>query len=279
MVAAAPLIAPPKIPERMPPHAPFRTGAPRFAPALRPIEPSRWLAPDSEAHVMDWKRAVLSNPDASHRAISGSERAAAEAAEHVCDALGASAQGDLVAASSLLSDDLVVMTPGDGGWVCAALTLTAPTFFAIDNVIGRSISALHGPVPDARRLSTRIERVFDGLQPGVVLERFNWTLQAGLDRFTPCAAPLHARAARIPAAAAEDHLHLRVERQTLSKLPATGAVLFTIRVCLDPVAALPAADRPMLAAAWRALGADGRAYKGWAAYENLAAAVFESWGV
>jgi hypothetical protein len=43
--------------------------------------------------------------------------------------------------------------------------------------------------------------------------------------------------------------------------------------------ALAPADRAALAAAWRGLGEPGRAYKGWAAYEALAAAAFDAWDV
>jgi hypothetical protein len=269
----------PDIPARRPPHAPFRAGAPRFVPALRPIERDAWLLPDSEAHVLDWKQALLTDARTSVRLTPGGGEAAAEAADCVGEALGRACHGDLVAASRGLSDDLVVMAPGPGGWTCVALTLTAPTFFSIDAVIGRDLAALHGPTPDSARLSARIARVFDGLAPGVMLERFNWTLQAGAERHTPDAAPLHALAQASDPGGALDILHLRVERQTLCALPHTGAVLFTIRVCLDPLAALARADRAGLANAWRSLEPAGRAYKGWAAYERLAAAAFSAWAV
>ena len=70
-----------------------------------------------------------------------------------------------------------------------------------------------------------------------------------------------------------------MERQTITRLPGAGAVLFTIRVCLDPVAALEPEDRRALASAWRGLGPDGRAYKGWAALEALVEAAFNAWAV
>ena len=271
--------APPEIPRRTPPHAPFRAGAPRFTPALRPIDPARWLTPDTEAHVLDWKQEMLDRPDAVFRLEECGADAAAEAADSVGAALGLPVNGDLVAASRAVSDDLVVMVPGADGWTCGALTLTAPTFFAIGDVIGRGVAALHGPVPDGAGLSARIERVFNGLRPGQVLERFNWTLQAGPERFTPDAAPLRARAKAADPSQALDLLHLRVERQTIIKLERTGAVLFTIRVGLDPVAHLAPGDRAALAAAWRGLGAKGRAYKGWSAYELMVQAAFRIWGV
>ncbi len=263
---------------RPPPHAPYRAGAPRFTPALRPIAPAAWLTPDTEAHVLDWKREWLAQPGAVFRQSPQGDAAAAEAARQVGAALGAPA-GDLVTASALVSDDLVVMAPEAGGWVCRALTLTAPTFFSIDDAFGRDLLALHGPVPDGARLAQRIGRVFDGLRPGLALERFNWTIQCGPERRAPDAAPLRARARTLALDQGEETLHLRVERQTISKLPQTGAVLFTIRVCLDPLSAIPVQNRASLGQAWRTLGATGRAYKRWDVMEQLTAAVFDRWGV
>ncbi|MGX6646365.1 heme-dependent oxidative N-demethylase subunit alpha family protein [Maricaulaceae bacterium MS644] len=264
---------------RRPPHTPFRAGAPRFTPALAPIDPAIWLAPDTEARVLDWKAGLLAQPDLVVRQAGAGVPAASEAALAVEAALGASRTGDLRAASHLISDDLVVMEHVDGLWICSALTLTAPTFFSIDDVFGHDLRALHGPVPDGARLASRIARVFDNVRAGLVLERFNWTLQAGPERFTPDAAPLRALAARADPEAALDLLHLRVERQTIARLPQTRAVLFTIRVCLDPLSALAHGDRAVLAQAWRALGPEGRAYKGWTALEALVEAAFSRWQV
>ncbi|MGJ3230707.1 MAG: heme-dependent oxidative N-demethylase subunit alpha family protein [Oceanicaulis sp.] len=264
---------------RRPPHAPFRAGAPRFVPALAPIDPASWFRPDTEAHVLGWKSALLDSPRVSVRQADHASSAAAEAARAVETALGAAPTADLIEASRRVSDDLVVMERGPSGWRSTALTLTAPTFFSIDAAFGRDLAALHGPVPDGARLAGRVARVFDHLRPGQVLERFNWTLQPGDERHTPDAAPMRALAAASAPSAALDLLHLRVERQTISKLPQSGAVLFTIRVCLDPITALAREDRPRLAEAWRALGPEGRAYKGWAALEPLTRAAFARWSV
>jgi len=264
---------------RRPPFTPFRSGAPRFLPALAPIDLAFWLAPDSEAHVLDWKSGLLDRPGAVFRQAEDAAPAAEEAACAVEAALGVSRSGDLLSASRLVSDDLVVMEREAGAWVCTALTLTAPTFFAIDAVHRRDLAALHGPVPDGGRLAGRIGRVFDHVRAGQVLERFNWTLQPGAERHAPDAAPLRAAAQAADPAQALDFLHLRVERQTIRRLPQTGAVLFTIRVCLDPVAAIAPADRPALAEAWRTLGPRGRAYKGWPALDRLTEAAFGRWDV
>lgn len=257
-----------------PPHAPWRAGPPRFNVGLRPIDPALWLFPDSEANVLDWKAGLLSRPELVLRQAPAARAAAHEAAARVC-AEAAAPAGDLLAAAHLVSDDLVVMTRGDDGrWLTGAIVLSAPTFFSVDHAFGRDLTALHGPVPQGDQLAARIARVFDALRPGQVLERFNWTLQWGGERFTPDAAPLRAAAQAAAVSAARGHLHVRVERQTIIKLPETGAVLFTIRVCLDPVVSLGPDEIAALAAAWRGLGAEGRSYKGWAVLERHAGAVF-----
>ncbi|MCC5995456.1 MAG: DUF3445 domain-containing protein [Oceanicaulis sp.] len=259
-----------------PPHAPWRAGAPRFTVGLRPIDPASWLFPDSEAHVLNWKAGLLARPQEVWRQAPDAGPAADEAAAMVCAEAGAP-EGGLIAAARLVSDDLVVMTRGDDGrWLTGAIVLSAPTFFSVDHAFGRDLTALHGPVPDGEALAARIARVFDAVRPGQVLQRFNWTLQWGGARFTPDAAPLRAAAAAAPETQARAHLHVRVERQTVVKLPGIGAVLFTIRVCLDPVRAFAADEIAALAQAWRGLGPEGRSYKGWAALERHAQAVFAS---
>ncbi len=263
---------------RVPPHAPYRAGAPTFTPNMKPLALDAWLTPDTEAYVLDWKHGLLTEPDRILRQSPEGAPAAVEAARLVGQALGTPCD-TLIGASALVSDDLVIMEKRGDAWLCSGLTLTAPTFFSIDDAYGRELAALHGPVPDGHRLAARIGRVFDGLRPGLVLERFNWTLQCGSDRHTPDGTALRNRAAHIAAKDAEAILHLRVERQTIRRLPDTGAVLFTIRVCLDPLTVIPASDRAPLAHAWRALKGEGRTYKRWDAMERLVSGVFADWSV
>ena len=64
-----------------------------------------------------------------------------------------------------------------------------------------------------------------------------------------------------------EHVFLRLERQTLRKLPDSGAILFTIRIYIDPFEALEShADGPAIAGALVAqvqeLTPEQMAYKG-----------------
>ncbi len=267
---------------RRPPYAPFRTGAPEFIVGLKPIALEAWLKPDPEAHAIQEKRDLLTTKrEEVHRARPEALATERELEALVTEALGpANAFDDpspLVRASARVSDDLVLLARDGDEWRVIALTLCSPTFFSAAHAFDKSLWGLHGPVPDklgadgTQALAPRIGRMFDNLRDGLVLERFNWTVQAGPERYTPDGAPLRARAEAAAENEALDLLHLRVERQTVRLLPQTGAVLFTIRISLDPLRAVFAEEgaREDFAKAWENAPAHVRGYKKWAAYERL----------
>lgn len=256
-------------------HAPYEEAA-DFTIGLRPIPEASWLE-SGEADPAARKDPLT----AAHRDIvwgetEGSRPGQAEAAELIAAALGAPLDGEdlppLLAAARRVPDDLVLMEKTGGQWRVSALSLCAPTFFTAHEVIGRALGDIHGPVHGfADRFLTRVVRIFDGLRPGLVLERRNWSVVNSSETFTPDSAPIRAGIADIDLARAGAELFVRVERQTLRRLPSTGGALFTIRVWLSPLDDL-ASDPPRLAAfarAWREATADFRAYKRLALYDEL----------
>ena len=42
-----------------PPFTPWRDGPPHFIVGLKPIEPARWLLPDTETHSLPERRALV----------------------------------------------------------------------------------------------------------------------------------------------------------------------------------------------------------------------------
>jgi hypothetical protein len=262
---------------RTPPYLPYLAGPPGLAPGLKPIDPDKWLVPDSEAGAWLPEKTVLMRTHRSHVfADTGVPDPIMEVANAVLDLAGTGGDtwdSPLEHAASRVSDDLCILLPNARGeWVLRAASLVAPTFWSLAEKIGQPLAGLHRAVPDASPvLVSRISRMFDALRPGNVLERFNWTVQAGPARFTPSSAPLKAMARATPDDAALELLHFRVERQTISKLHETGAVVFTIRICTDPLsAALPDAHHVRaFKAAWDGIDPDLGAYKGWPAYDRL----------
>lgn len=256
-------------------HAPWEDGA-DFQIGLSPVAPEAWLE-GGEADPAARKDALRAlHPDLVWAEIEGSRAGQQEALELVQAASRRRSDRPdlppLLAAAGLVADDLVLMEKAAGEWRVAALSLTSPTFFTAGEVIGKGLGALHGPVTGFEdRFLRRVVRIFDGLRPDLILQRRNWTLVNSAEGFTPDAAPIRARIGEIAPEAAGEALHLRVERQSLRRLPRTGGALFTIRVWLTPLDALRGQPRRLaaFAQAWRAASPEFRAYKQLHLYDAL----------
>lgn len=255
---------------RTPPYLPFLKGPPDFSPNLKPIAPEHWLLPDTEADIwLDDKRKLMVNK---RSIVVGGDIDGAPAQElldmvqaHVPTLLDNGWPSALESAASLVSDDLCLLEEGRAGdWRLTAGVLCAPTFWSLQERIGLDLGGLHGPVPGGDpELSGRIGRVFTRLEPGIVLERLNWTVQAGSAHHTPHRPKVTGQTV--------DDLCLRVERQTVRKLPETGAVLFTIRICIDPLLPIlrDVSQREAFEDAWLGAAKRVRGYKYWHELENL----------
>lgn len=150
-------------------------------------------------------------------------------------------------AGQLVQEDLCLMERGEGGWTLTAASVSFPTRWRLADKIGRPLGAIHDPVPGfADKLAAPVARFFDRLKVERPVWRLNWSLLDDPALFQPTGHGRTGRDASVTGANAGDRLWLRVERQTLSRLPESGAVLFTIRVHRWPLARL--AERPEAAA-------------------------------
>jgi hypothetical protein len=126
----------------------------------------------------------------------------------------------------------------------------------LDEKIGKPLAEVHGAVPlYDERLARPVDRLMNTLRDGKLVERLNWSLIDDPALFQPGGKWRRETDGAITAENAGDALFLRVERQTLSTLPCSGAVLFTIRVHVYPLARIAADGKVAgdLAAAVRAL--------------------------
>ena len=287
-------------------HTPYDGARQPFSIGLAPIDTARWIEPDARlADELARKEALI----AGRRDVVWREEAATHAAQgEVRDAIaefltarfpdlykpeGAGlrvvpadrlvalddGEAPLLAASRLVQDDLCLMRRGDAGWRLAAASLCFPSSWSLAEKFGRPLHEIHAPVPGlAGRMGEMIARIFDNMKPGALLERFNWSIYGDNRLHHPETRtdPLRKFPADVPVM---ERAHIRVERQTLRRMPVSGDILFTIRVHADPLAALARHPRgPSLAAGLRvqllALNAGQLAYKGLTqAQERLAAAL------
>lgn len=265
-------------------HAPWEMSA-DFSIGLAPIAPDAWLE-GGEADPARRKDALLATAQALVWAETpGSMAGQAEALEMVEASLGVRADRadlpPLLAAARLIPDDLCLMEKREGQWRLSALSLSAGSFFTAEEAIGKSLAELHGPVNGfSERFLSRVQRIFEGLRPDLILQRRNWTLLNSAELHTPHSAPIRARIGEIQSDEAGTSLTLRVERQTLRRLPRTGGALFTIRVWVAPLAAVAETPERLaaFASAWRSAPAEFRAYKRLDLYDDLVAGFLAAQG-
>jgi hypothetical protein len=114
-----------------------------------------------------------------------------------------------------------------------------PTDWRLSEKIGKPLHAVHEPIHGyAEQLSQGVDRFMENLRTGEIYGRTNMFVMPSDDlRYMPLDPP-ELRYAHVTAQNAGDVLHVRCERETLVRLPRSGAIVFTIGVYRNALAAL-----------------------------------------
>jgi dimethylamine monooxygenase subunit A len=268
---------------------PFAGGQWRLHMGLRAVKPEHWLELDKDfaAELAEKRTLLAARPKEIFAALPECEDAARElltllaahlphhhpdfyrsdggrlvnlATGEIAD-LGTRALHPLDRAGRLVQEDLCLMQAGGDGYVLTGASLAAPNRWRLAEKLGRPLVGIHDVVPGYDdTLARPVARFMEELRAGRIAGRVNWGIADRPDRFQPVPLP---RAEPITAADAGRRLYLRIERQTLRKLPATGAVLFTIKTKIAPLAAAlqSRTDAADLAAAIRTMPQEMQRYK------------------
>ena len=255
---------------------PYDGSSKLFQIGLKPLDFSEWIEVDERlpAYLEEKERLAAAYPDEVFVAEAGTEAAQAEAlallAAHLperfpdiyrrtgetVEIIPASRSvrlddptlPSLKVAASLVQEDLVLMQRGETGWRLAAGSLSFPSSWRLREKFGRSIDEVHAPVPGfgaGTRNAELIARMFDNLRPAIAVIRWNWSIYGDAELYHPESAAPDTR----QFGERTENVFMRAERQTLRKLPQSGAILFTIHIHVDPLAALEQqADAPTIAA-------------------------------
>jgi hypothetical protein len=148
-------------------------------------------------------------------------------------------------AGRLVQEDLCLMQASPAGYRLVAAVLCFPAHWRLADKLGQPLAGIHAPVPGfTERLAGPVDRFFANLQTERPVWRLNWSLTGTPARFLPH----RSQPVEVTADTAGERLWLRVERQTLRRLPASGDVLFGIRTYVTALAAAidgPAAARAL----------------------------------
>jgi dimethylamine monooxygenase subunit A len=164
---------------------------------------------------------------------------------------GGPASSTLARAALLVQEDLVLMRKSPEGWRLVAASLCFPSAWNLLEKFRKPLHDIHAPVPEfgkGTRNASMIERIFDNLRVDEPVLRWNWSLHDDMLLYHPHSNSGPGR--RFGEGDLRDKVILRLERQTLRKLPKSGDILFTIRIQVNPLEVLERhPDGPALATA------------------------------
>ena len=238
-------------------------------PGLQPLEPARWLQVDDAygAQLAEKARLVAVRLPDVHALPDAARPAAVElmalVLAHLARRPGFAVQGDrvtrpdgatvridpsapLLTLGQLVQEDFCLLQKaevqgaGDEHRLTAAL-LGFPGSWTLAQKLGRPLSAIHQPVASYDdQMARRVQRLFDLIRPDQPLFRINALLYADATLFQP-----KGEAEVRPRQGAR--AYLRAERQSLWRLPETGAVVFSIHTSVVAAASLTDEDHAALA--------------------------------
>jgi dimethylamine monooxygenase subunit A len=140
-------------------------------------------------------------------------------------------------AGRLVQEDLCIIQNADDGPRFTAAILCFPSRWRLNEKIGKPLVGVHGPVPlYAERLAAPVDRFMAKVKPGHIASRLNWSVLDDPAMYQPGGKWREATNGAVTPDNAGDKLYLRVERQTLRRLPESNAILFGIRVHNYPLA-------------------------------------------
>ncbi|MEL6769124.1 MAG: DUF3445 domain-containing protein [Pseudomonadota bacterium] len=269
------------------PHLPFLEPRIAHPPGLMPLDPAAWLRTDADfAEQMAARDALIAARPAVVLALEkAGEAAAAELLDVVVAATGAlpgyRVEGGAVrrpdgvtvpldpsepmrTIGRLTAYDFCILLPDpeSGEYRLAGAALCFPARWSLAEKMGRPLTAIHAPVPDYdETLARRVNRVFQAIRPERRLWRINWLVYGDPVLHQPLLRERDEMPNSGKTWSPGGPFYLRTERQTLRRLPETGAVVFGIKSSVTPVGALAPAEAAGLSAALGGLDDTAVAYR------------------
>jgi hypothetical protein len=185
-------------------------------------------------------------------------------------------------AGQQVQEDLLLMSgDAEAGFPLIAGQLCFANRWCLDDKIGHSFLAIHDPVPGfAEQVGRSSYLLLDRLKQDRPVWRLNWSVLATgeLNRATRFGHELDGDREGVTAQNAGGRCFFRTERQTLSRLPLSGAILFTVHTYLAPIATLAEnrAWRDQMIGVLRTTPADMIRYKGMAIFSAPLLAYLEA---
>lgn len=243
-------------------HTPFDGSRKAFSIALAPLDLERWIEPDPKlaASLAEREALIRDKRDVVLREEPGTRASQRETLELVVAHVTArypdlyrlegrrltvlptgrsfdlddESEPPLFIVGHIVSDDLLILTPTEAGYRLVAAVLCFPSAWSLVDRFGQTLDGLHEAVPGYQsKLAKVMNRIFENLKVDQPVWRVNWSIYPDDELHHPESKERPRDWFDDPSNLAPEAF-VRVERQTLRRLPVSGDVLFTVRVHIDP---------------------------------------------
>ncbi|WAO94724.1 Hypothetical protein NCS54_01232100 [Fusarium falciforme] len=134
---------------------------------------------------------------------------------------------------------MVLRDPATGVYHFRAGIACTSQGWSVGTKIGQDLREMHGPVPDyQKQMAVSMDRFFAKMPTDKPIERGSWALPRGETYFVLPGAGYNPNPVEEDPTVKEDECHMRVDWQTLRRLPVSGAIVFNFKAMFYPVSDL-----------------------------------------
>ncbi|KAL9608020.1 MAG: hypothetical protein Q9167_007124 [Letrouitia subvulpina] len=135
-------------------------------------------------------------------------------------------------------EDFAVMlrNPEDGKYYFRAGILCSSLGWNVDTKLGLQLKDIHAPIPDYKeKMEFSMDRYFAKLPTSRPIQRGSWGLEIDTPLFMPPGDPHEKHRLHQYPDLSLDRIHLRVDWQTLRRLPLSAAIIFNFKAVFTPI--------------------------------------------
>ncbi|KAI1390390.1 uncharacterized protein F4822DRAFT_401752 [Hypoxylon trugodes] len=134
-----------------------------------------------------------------------------------------------------VEDDMFFLRETPDGHQCTAFLCCCPSGFDPAAKIGKLLKDIHQPVPSYEKIGASMEKYFSRLEVGKSASRINWSITSTPELFNISGNHVSEGDNMDSIDIDIKKTHVRMELQTLTRMPKTRTILFSFKTYLYPI--------------------------------------------
>ncbi|KAF4971872.1 hypothetical protein FZEAL_9729 [Fusarium zealandicum] len=131
---------------------------------------------------------------------------------------------------------LTLRNPETGRYCFRAGIICSSVGWKLSHKIGLGLPEIHEPVPDYKeKMEFSMDRYFTRMPTDSPIQRGSWGLEVGQPLYLPVEHPDFSHRESQNPSLSRDEVHLRVDWQTLRRLPLSGSIVFNFKALFTPM--------------------------------------------